>query len=186
MKLLIVLLSVISLSVVTQVYGITGNDQSLDIKKSSDGLAQIIQLLAAAVTITGIGTAIKGLLEYSNENKRKRAQQFIEMRHRFKENQTIMKICDLLENDDVKLKDISSRDKIYFLGFYEEVALLMNSKLIKKEIVHYMFGYYAIKCEDSINFWATGVDKTHEYWTTFRRFVEDMKDMTTKFDSKKF
>ncbi|MGH2611973.1 MAG: hypothetical protein ACRDFB_02860, partial [Rhabdochlamydiaceae bacterium] len=81
MKLLIVLLGVILLSVVTQAYGITGSDQLLDIKNSSGGLDQIIQLLVAAVTITGIGTAIRGLLEYSNENKRKRAQQFIEMRH---------------------------------------------------------------------------------------------------------
>jgi hypothetical protein len=41
----------------------------------------------------------------------------------------------------------------YFLGFFEEVALMMNSGLIRKEVAHYMFGYYAIHCWDSKNFW---------------------------------
>lgn len=77
------------------------------------------------------------------------------------------------------MKEIPFSDKRDFLGLFEEVAIMMNSGLIKKEIAHYMFGYYAIRCWEGKNFWHS-VNKTSLYWQVFIDFVTEMKDIENK------
>ena len=53
----------------------------------------------------------------------------------------------------------------------------MNSGLIKKEVVHYMFGYYVTCCWKSDNFWCESVSRDSAYWCLFRRFAEQMNEI---------
>lgn len=75
------------------------------------------------------------------------------MRERFKNNKIFQKICNLLDTNDEGLLEIKFEEKRDFLGFFEEVAIAMNSGLIKPQVAHYMFGFYAIKCWESGKFW---------------------------------
>lgn len=109
-------------------------------------------IIAIVSIVLAISTAIVGLAQYRLQGKQKRAEFFIEMRLKLKENSTFKKICALIENDNPLLKDVAFAEKRDFLGFFEEIALMTNSGLIKKEVAHYMFGYYAINCWDSKNF----------------------------------
>jgi hypothetical protein len=43
-----------------------------------------------------------------------------------------------------------------------------------------MFGYYAIRCWESENFWAE-INRESSYWIVFKKFVEKMKLIETKF-----
>jgi hypothetical protein len=53
---------------------------------------------------------------------------------------------------------------------------MYNSKILKTGIAHYMFGYYAIRCVDSKNFWS-GINKESGYWALFISFASEMKKM---------
>ncbi|MET0752472.1 MAG: hypothetical protein ABWZ66_03830 [Pyrinomonadaceae bacterium] len=131
--------------------------------------------------VVALFALIKGVYEYVKQGSQKRAEQFFEMRNRFKDNDSFKEIADLTESDNSKLKDIPFKEKREYLGFMEEVAIAVNSELIKPEIAHYMFGYYAIKCWKSQNFWS-GVNRDSIYWIVFKNFVEKMQGIEENFE----
>ncbi len=135
-------------------------------------------------TVTGVIVSLLTLLQSANEYIRqgaiKRAEHFIEIRKRLKENATFKMIADLTERNDPELMKIPFKDKRDYLGLFEEVAIAMNSGLIRKHVAHYMFGYYAIRCWESTNFWSD-VNRNSFYWTLFKDFAEQMKKIEAKF-----
>lgn len=135
-------------------------------------------IVAGVIALT---TFLTGVLEYARQGAQHRAQNFVQMRRRFMENETFREICTLLMTDDSRLKDIPLQDKRNFGGFIEEVALMVNARLIRIEIAHYMFGYYAILCWGSANFWD-GLDRDSVYWTLFRDFARRMRKLETGFE----
>jgi hypothetical protein len=114
-------------------------------------------------TIVGVVIAIftfaHGIIEYIKQGSQKRAEHFNNMRKKLKENSTFTKIRELLEDNDKALCDVSFSDRRDFLGFFEEIALMVNSKLLRKNVAHYMFGYYVIQCWNSEHFWID-INKT--------------------------
>ncbi|MGZ9074244.1 MAG: hypothetical protein ACXW13_00580 [Burkholderiaceae bacterium] len=98
--------------------------------------------------------ALKTLVEYRQQGRQKRADAYITLERSFWAEPENRKITELLITDHTDLATIPISTKIGFLGFYEEVALMLNSKLIQEEVAHYMFGYWAIRCYDSANFWV--------------------------------
>jgi hypothetical protein len=105
------------------------------------------------------------------------------MRKKLKENDIFKNICALIEIDDKEIVNISFADKRDFLGFFEEIAIMTNSKIIRKEVAHYMFAYYAIRCWESKYFWID-VNKNSIYWRLFKEFVMTMKKIEKKYKFK--
>lgn len=120
-----------------------------------------------------------GVSEYSKQGTQKRANYFFELQRRFKEKDIFKKICLLCNNDDPAIKEIPLKDRIDLLNFYEELSLAMNSKLIKKEVIHYMFGYYVIKCWRSNNLWYD-LEKDNPRWKLFHELAIQMEELDTK------
>lgn len=137
-------------------------------------IATIIGVLVALFTF------IKGIYEYAKQGAQKRAEQFIEMRKRFKENETFRELASLLESDDPELKSVPYKEKRDYLGFFEEIALMVNSRLIGVDVAHYMFGYYAIICWRSKNFWSD-INRESPYWVLFKQFVAKMTKIENSF-----
>lgn len=132
-----------------------------------------------AIVLGGIAaliTFLSGVLEYSRQGHQQRAQHFVQMRRRFLETPQYREILDLLATDDPSLAQVSIQEKRNFVGFLEEVALMVNSKIINREVAHYMFGYYVLLCKRSEHFWA-GLDRTSVYWSVFRRFAAEMEGL---------
>jgi hypothetical protein len=142
-----------------------------DIVQNAAGISATVATLTLLV---GMVTLIKTLFEYTNQNSMKRFEKFQEMRKRFKEDTRFQEICFLLEDDSKQLQEVHFKDKRDFLGFFEEIALMHNSSLLKTQVAHYMFGYYAIRCYESENFWR-GVNRNSYYWAIFCKFARDMK-----------
>src|SRR5258708_5691044 len=109
-------------------------------------------LATIVVGVIALITLAKGVVEYIRQGAQKRAEMYIDFEKRFLENEKFREICHLLETDDVKLKEVPFGDKLHFLGFFEQVALLLNSNLIRVDVAHYMFGYYAVQAEKSKHF----------------------------------
>ena len=124
--------------------------------------------------ILGLATLIRGLVEYAKQGAQKRAELFTATHKRFKENQALDNITELLEVSNPAIANVPFRERIAYLTFFEEVALLIKSRLIRKEVAHYMLGYYAIRCWENDNFWK-GINRQGEYWALFRSFTEEMK-----------
>ena len=139
-------------------------------------LDDVAKIGAVAGAMLGLGTFLKAIFEYTRSNAMKRADYFFGMRRTMYGNKKVVDIMMLLETGDQKLREVAYRDKMEFLGFYEEVAISNNSRLLNDRIAHYMFGYYAIRCWDSPYFWEEGqINKESMYWSLFRSFAEKMK-----------
>ena len=139
-----------------------------------------LTIIVAAITgLLGLGTFIKAILEYRLQGRQKRAELFDTLKNRLRTDQRLSNVTALLEDDSEELRNIPQMDKYYFLGFFEQIAIAVNSGLIKKNVAHYFFGYFARCCWDSKNFWLLNdngvILKNEYYWATFRKFVEDMK-----------
>jgi hypothetical protein len=152
---------------------------------------QIVDLATVLATIGGgvfaLITLFQGLVEYIRQGSQKRAELFMEMRRRLKENESFKEILALLEKDEPALEAIPFKDKRDLLGFFEEIALMTHSGLIRKEVAGYMFGYYAIRCWESEHFW-NNIMRWHDAWSLFRDFVEQMTalEKSFKYERRKF
>lgn len=130
-----------------------------------------------AIVVGGLVTIfafVNGLLEYRRQGAQKRVEHFTLLRRRLKENPAFKEICALMLANDPRLAGVDAQDKRDFIGLLEEVALQVNSGLIRPELAHYMFGYYTIKCLENKDFWANlSLDET--YWKLFHDFAREMK-----------
>jgi hypothetical protein len=88
----------------------------------------------------------------------------------------IILINSLLEDNLPALSQIPLLERYYFLGYYEQIAIAVNSGLINKDIAHYMFGYFALRCWNSSNFWS-GINKDSYYWSVFKNYVDTMQKL---------
>lgn len=142
---------------------------------------ELIKTLAVVIgTIVGLITLIKGLVEYKRQGVVKRTEIFLEMRTRLREDESFSNICNLLETDDEELRKIPLIERDRFVGFFEELALIHNSKLINNLVTLYMFGYYSIRCSESKNFWYK-LNKNQPLWSAFFDFADKMKNEQRKF-----
>ena len=117
---------------------------------------------------------LNGLLEYRRQGMQKRVEHFTTLRRRLKENPVFKEICDLMFANDPRLREINAQDKRDFVGLLEEVALQVNSGLIRPDLAHYMFGYFTVKCLDSEDFWAN-LTLDEIYWNLFHDFAQEIK-----------
>jgi hypothetical protein len=143
-------------------------------------LAEAKDLGAVLGAVLALAALVTGVVEYGHQGAQRRAEHFLEMRKRLKENSTFKEMCALLEVNDPKLLEVPFKEKRDLVGFFEEVALLLNSGLLRLAVTHYMFGYYAILCWESDDFWS-GLSRESDYWALFRDFVARMKTVENSF-----
>jgi hypothetical protein len=124
--------------------------------------------------VVALTTFFSGIFEYIRQGRQHRAANFVQMRRRFLEDPLFRDILNLMATDSPALKSTPIQDRRNFVGFLEEVALMVNSGLIRKEVAHYMFGYYVLLTDRCENFWD-GLDRSSQYWSVFRQFSELMK-----------
>jgi hypothetical protein len=136
-----------------------------------------IKIIAISfASLIGAITFIKGYFEYRLAAKQKRYELYDKYRKKLEENENLRNIVDLLETENPAIQELTRFNRYKFIGFYEDIALLLNSGLIKPEIAHYMFSYYAILCWESDPFWE-GINRNSAYWRVFREFVESMQKL---------
>jgi hypothetical protein len=158
--------------------------------------ADLVSTVKDVATIIGViialGTLMVGVYGYFHQGRQNRAEHFTEMRRKFAEDTRFQTIKDLLVTDDPELEKIPLKDKVDYLGFFEEIALMTRSGLISTEIAHYMFAYYAIRCWESDRFWtqqAAGsggqyyaIDRNSGYWILFKNFVDEMQEIENQMN----
>jgi hypothetical protein len=139
-------------------------------------IKDIFLILGSVGTFIAIG---KGVLEYSKNNRVKRAEHFSDMHSEMHHMLTVTKMGELLDSNSPDIIKVDNHDRLRFLGFYEKVALMLNSGLISENVAYYMFGYYAIQCYDNAYFWQK-VNKDSSFWSLFVEFAKRMKQVELK------
>ncbi len=126
--------------------------------------------------VAALTTFLSGLVEYARQANLRRGEAFIAMRRRFLEDPLFREILNLLDRDDPRLAELPVQDRRNFVGFLEEVALMCGSKMIRREVAHYMFGRYVSLADASQHLWR-GLDKEGRYWSLFRRYAAENRAM---------
>lgn len=142
-------------------------------------------ILAVFAGIITLATFIKAIIEYRLQGRQKRAELFDKFKTLSRTEPRIATVYDLLESNNAALSAIPMQDRYYFLGFYEQLAIAVNSGLIKENVAHYMFGYFAIRCQESTNFW-NGLNQDSYYWSVFNSFANKMKQAEKRNIDKSF
>ena len=107
------------------------------------------------------------------EHQLKRVEFTLSQHRRLFDDSTLSSVLRILDGDSVKLRDPNMWEpKRKFLTFFEEIALLIKSGYITKEVAYYMFGYYAVCAHRGVNF-KYGIAYEPEYWNLFMQFAED-------------
>ncbi len=134
-------------------------------------IKDIVAIIGAAISLFAL---LKGVFEYARQGKQKSAEYFLQMRDRMFEDDDFNAVYKALnQGDETEIKQLSLSQKETYLGFLEEIAILENSGIIKKNIAYYMFGYFAISCWRCNSFWSD-IDRNDKYWAVFRDFAERM------------
>ena len=141
----------------------------------------------AAIVAAGVAlvTLVLGVREHRQQGKQQRAASFLDLRVRRDSEPVFTRITRALNDDHPALKAIEASDKRYFLALLEEVALMVNSRLVPMEVAHYMFGSFAIQSWDIAEFWENMLanEKDHSYWSLYRGFVEQMRIEETSLEA---
>ena len=143
---------------------------------------QIGALAAALAAVVGLVTLMRSLREYLLQGRQKRTDAFLAKRKDLTENRRRMEILALVQDDDAQLSDpviVPYHEKYELLGYFEEVAFMMNSGLIKPRVAWYMFGYYTLSIDRSSHFWAD-ISRDDLYWSVFNHFVDQMDQFEIK------
>jgi hypothetical protein len=139
----------------------------MDLVNFAEPLAKYI---AAAVAL---GTLLKGVIEFSTQNKIKKYEKYRELRVEFRTSAEFLEMRTLLEREDAQIGSVTYEKKVRFLGFYEDISILIKNDILSEDLAYYMFGYYAIRCYRSTVFWEE-IDKSSIYWKEFVQFAERM------------
>lgn len=128
-------------------------------------------IVAGAVTLAGL---FASGWEYRKKNRADRADHFVQLRRRFLDDQDFRRILDALASDDPSLADIPKQERRNFLGFLEEVGLMVSSRLVRPDVAWCMFGRYVALAAESQHLWHD-LDPESGYWTVFRQTVKLME-----------
>jgi hypothetical protein len=144
----------------------------------------IQEWISTLTLVVGVFTFMVAIHEYNRQNRVKRFEIFQGMNKRF-DDETFKKLREYLDNDDHELEDCDYITKYNFVGFFEEIAISVRTKVMSREVAYYMFGYYALQCYRSANYWkgAKLLIKDSDYWSLFRHFAKEMEIMEKRLSS---
>jgi hypothetical protein len=141
-------------------------------------------IISAVGVLIALAALIRACMEYVQQGRQRRAQLFFDLRHRLKEPELarvaeLIDLVDLAEGQqkahhEQELRNVDLRIKRDYIGLFEEVAVMMEWKLVSPSLANYMFGYYARLCERSTAFWDGPIAKDNPYWGKFHRFCRQM------------
>ncbi|MGA8699420.1 MAG: hypothetical protein WB689_37455 [Xanthobacteraceae bacterium] len=129
--------------------------------------------------LLGVSAFLRAMYVYGQQKHRdhelaeasdrlKRFEKFQDMQRRFREDKSIARVLRFLYPDQYpdQQANVSKADKFVFMGFYEEIAIMINSGLISPDLAYWTIGL------DAANFYeiepAFRDDRT---WTLFNSFA---------------
>jgi len=110
------------------------------------------------------------------EGRLKRFENFQHMQSRYRQDSSIQAVfrwlySDQYHGDKEKRSPATTKNKLDFMGFYEELALMVNSGIMRPEAAYYTFGVDAVEFWNEVRDWHN--DPTG---ALFNAFVEKVQE----------
>lgn len=110
----------------------------------------------------------------------KRTEFFLSQHRRLFDDKDLYEVLCLIDADHPRLAEDNMWDKKRkLLVFFEEIALLVRSSQIDKDVAFYMFGYYSLCARYGDNFGA-GINPSREHWSLFYEFSDGAQEFIKK------
>jgi hypothetical protein len=156
-----------------------------------EGVKVVIDILTLTLAVLGF---VHGIRAYSRQKTRendelarrnddaeregrlKRFEKYQQMQSRYRHDHSIQTVFrwlypDQYDGAEAKLATASTNDKLNFMGFYEELAIMVNSKIMIPEAAYYTFGV------DAVEFWEKeGQWRYDPTWKLFNSFVHGAQE----------
>ncbi|AXG70868.1 hypothetical protein KORDIASMS9_03118 [Kordia sp. SMS9] len=149
------------------------------------GFSNIQFTLTIIASIIAVITLILGVLEYRKKNMLTRIDIYLKMRDYYARDENLQKVCSALGEGrgSINVKELTYEQKRQFLGTMESIALLVNSKVMNKQVAMYMFGYYAIAAWENEEFWSHGnLRQDDPMWSLYKAFYLQNCTIRNEFD----
>jgi hypothetical protein len=119
--------------------------------------------------------------ETARENTLKRFEKYQQMQKRYREDASIQAVFrdlypDFYGEGEKPAAPASMNDKLNFMGFYEELEIMIRSRLMNRELAYYTFGV------DALTFWNEETQFHNEpAWLLFKSFAEGVRGFQEEF-----
>jgi hypothetical protein len=123
----------------------------------------------------------KDRLDRESTARLKRTEFFLDQHRRLFDDPTLFSVLRLIDHDAAELTVWEMWDaKRKFLTFIEEIALLVRSEQINKDVALNMFGYYARCARHGKNF-LVGINPSREHWSLFYWFTDEAENFCKRY-----
>ena len=142
--------------------------------------------IAAAVTgglslVVGLVTFAKAVVEFRLQNSLKRFEKYQEMNKVYSADPTLTTLRDALRIGGQVLAEFDAIEKYKFMAFYEDIAMMCQSGLMRMEVASYLFGFDARAASNSAEFIANlGNVRTDSNWLLFWSFCDRLNAYSEK------
>jgi hypothetical protein len=147
--------------------------------------------IAAAMTgglslVVAVGTLVKAVMEFKRQNALKRFEKYQEMNNVYTHDATLTAFRDALRAGGETLAKYEVIEKYRFMAFYEDIAMMCQSGLMRIEVAAYLFGYDARKAANTDEF-AANLENIREdpNWTLFWCFCDRLNTYAARLDRKR-
>ena len=151
-----------------------------------ENIAQVAQVIIALAAIIGIFFNAK---QYNIFMKQLKTDAFIRYSANYsmsKEVSTVVKYLEQMDGLKHKLEVVGpdSHDIEIFMHYFEEIELLIESKIMDEQMVYDMFSYYLFVFERNIKEFDIE-DYESNSWSIFRHLLVRLNTIKTKRDENK-
>ena len=131
--------------------------------------------------IVAIGTLVKALAEFRLQNSLKRFEKYQAMNETYSTSITLTSMRDALRAGGEPLEKYDVIEKYKFMAFYEDIAMMCQSGLMRMEVAAYLFGYDARLAASNSTFAANlGNAREDPNWTLFWSFCDRLEECVAR------
>jgi len=137
-------------------------------------------LLTAAGAIGATLAFVSKSRDFITEPRQRRLDVYLQLSEEFDDAKIRKVRAALAAKGDEGVTKLTIAQKNDYCAFFEELALVVYSRLMKMETAHYMFGEFLRECHERDAFWGDDFPRGDYYWSLFETFARDMKRLGEK------
>ena len=131
-------------------------------------------MLSAGAAVAGTLAFLRTSRDFLTEPRQQRLAIYRQLAEEF-EKPTMRKVRVIIASgSDSSVRELTITEKTDYCAFFEQLALVVYSRLLKAETAHYMYGDYVRRCYQRDAFWDEQCPRGDYYWSLFETFARDM------------
>jgi hypothetical protein len=156
--------------------------------KWTDTVSALVGVASFLLAIVGAYIAYRSYqqrtAEIASKNKLDRFNNYLIANTYFENDKNINAVRDAAESGN--WSTVTKDHRYYFMAFYEQVALMMQSGLISEDAAFYIYGFELMRAYEDPEFWHNNDPKDDKYWELLRHLYERMFKYSKRYEDRPF